>query len=229
MASSSHTLFLKPAPHPVPESKNIYESKNVLYEFNQAFIIKLDKYFKEHGWEAPTSYRVANFILSWTPIPIATNQVNAKKAYDVAKSAIELALKNEAYPSIVTLIILFSLEKMLKIRIGCPTGRVSQIIDEAFVKFMIVESAPMPISAEEFDKRKKIILGSFKPDYLTEGVKQITEDSLHALIEKFSKLSPSCRLLEQSTYPITDLVSYRTPPSLLDAAPDPERKSTPLS
>ena len=233
MASSS-SLLLKPRPESTPETKHILSSKCSLYEFSQSFLSPLEEYFKKNGWEAPTNNRVANFVLSWTPIglfgkayeplyKLSTNQNNAKKAYDVARAAIELALKNESFPGVIPLIILTALEKMLKVRRTCPNGsRIASIIDQAFKKFLSVASALMPISTEDFKKRT---LAHLKEEYRTETVRHATEDLLDRIIVKFSKLSPSSHLLEQSTYPVTDLVSGRIPPNLLSVEPHPEQKS----
>lgn len=227
MASSS-SLLLKPRPDSASEAKNI-----LLSEFSRSFLPTLEEYIKQNGWKAPTNNKVANFVLSWSPIglfgkayepfyKLSTNQNNAKKAYDVARATIELALKNESSQDVITSVVFTALGKMLKIRRMCPnSSRVGDIIDEAFEKFLSVTPALMPINAEDFKKRMQTYL---KEEFRIETVQHTMEDMLDRLIVKFSKLSPSSHLLEQSTYPITDLVSGRIPPNLLSVEPHREQK-----
>ena len=217
-SSSSKSSSLGPAlrsSESFEEIKSVFESKNLMTEFNQIVMRKLYKYIMENGWETPTGNPTANYVISWVPASLlgklykpayklSTDQNNAKKIFDITRATLELMSQDPYNRSLKVLAIFLALKKFLLIREECPRGiistpRIVEIIDETFIKYLPIDK--MPISLDLFNQHKAKEFRIYHVSYQDE-VQADTE--LHKLIAKFSMLSPEGNPLAPPTSPATD-------------------------
>lgn len=226
---------------PWVDIQSIFDSRDLISQFNHALMPSLFKYFAKKGWQEPTTNSVGNYVLSWLPTnligqvyepayKLSTDQANAKHAHDIAKGAIDLCTNHLGNRDKIALIILLALEKLLELRAKCPATvfkkpEVVEMIDNAFVRLLGFKMEEMPISKTEFLKRKTFLLKNYKIS--AEDEKAILKE-LDKAIVKFSKLSPEGHPRELSTLETIEREFDRPQPSLSESEPRSEPKSTSL-